>query len=147
MQGYVGGKAADQYLVQLVQGASPEQLVAMLLDGAQRFLNQVVDAINKRDIPTKARYVNRVSDIIEELILRLNHDEGGELVTNLTRIYEWWMNELFDASQKNQPERLELILRQMGEMRDTWEELHRKKSGVAQQQQAKPPTSLDGLIG
>jgi flagellin-specific chaperone FliS len=54
-------------------------------------------------------------------MLRLNHEEGGELVTNLTRLYEWWLNEVFAASQKNQPDRLEKISIQMGEVRAAWE--------------------------
>ena len=144
MQEYGGGKAAEQYLIQRIQGASPEQLVAMLLEGGQRFLNQAITAMKNRDIPGKARHLHRVSDIILELTVRLNHEDGGELVGNLDRIYDWWMRELFDAAQMNQPERLQLIQRQMGEMRATWEELHQKKSGTGQPTSA--PVSLDGLV-
>lgn len=132
VQGHVSGKAADQYLVQRIQGASPEQLVAMLLEGGQRFLNLALQAMKTRDLPNQARYVNRVADIIIGLKERLNHDDGGELVENLIRIYDWWMDELFDAAMKNQPERLQVISSQMGEMRATWEELHQRKAGNAQ---------------
>ena len=45
MQGYAGGKATSQYLAQRVQGASPELLVAMLLEGGQRFINLAVNAM------------------------------------------------------------------------------------------------------
>jgi len=144
MQEYGGGKAAEQYLAQRIQGASPEQLVAMLLEGGQRFLNLALIAMQNRDIPGKARHLHRVSDIILELTIRLNLEEGGELVTNLNRIYDWWMRELFDAGQKNQPERLQLIQRQMGEMRATWEELHQKKTGAGQPTSSS--VSLDGLV-
>lgn len=132
MQGHVSGKAADQYLVQRIQGASPEQLVAMLLEGGQRFLNLALQAMKTRDLPNQARYVNRVADIIIGLKERLNLDDGGELVENLIRIYDWWMDELFDAAMKNQPERLQVISGQMGEMRATWEELHQRKAGSSQ---------------
>jgi len=76
---------------------------------------QAVAAIRRRDIPTRARLVNRVSSIVEELAIRLNHEEGGELVENLTKVYDWWLKELFEASQKNEPERLEAIERQIAE--------------------------------
>jgi flagellar secretion chaperone FliS len=145
MQGYPGGNAADQYLVQRVQSASPEQLVALLLEGGQKFLNQALVAMKNKDIPAKARSLNRVSDILIELAARLNHQEGGELVGNLIRVYDWWMRELFEGSQRNQPERLTMIRNQMGEMRDTWEELHRKK--YLAHASANTSTNLDELIG
>jgi len=131
VQGYVSGKAADQYLVQRIEGASPEQLTALLLEGGQRFLNLTLQAMKSRDLPNQAKYVNRVADIIVGLKERLNHEDGGEVVENLIRIYDWWMNELFDGAMKNQPERLQMILNQMGEFRATWEELHQRKTGNA----------------
>jgi flagellar protein FliS len=147
MQEYGGGKAADQYLAQRVQGASPEQLVAMLLEAGQRFLNQAMNAMKNHDIPGKAKHLHRVSDIIVELTARLNHEEGGELVTNLNRIYDWWLNELFEAAQENNTDRLLPIQRQMGEFRITWEELHRKKSTAVQSSQPTGSSvSLDGLV-
>lgn len=128
MQKSPGSKATDQYLVQRIQGASPEQLTAMLLEGGQRFLNLTLQAMNDHDLLNQAQYVNRTSDIIFGLKERLNFDDGGEVVENLIRIYDWWMNEVFDGAQKNQPERLRFIFKQMGEMKETWEELHRRKT-------------------
>jgi flagellar protein FliS len=126
MNTYTGGAAANKYLAQQVNGASPEHLVFMLLEGAQRFLIQAEAALRRRDIPARARLVNRVSSIIEELAIRLNHEEGGELVDNLTRVYDWWLKELFEASQKNQVERLERIERQIGQMKNAWADLERR---------------------
>lgn len=134
-----GKKAADEYLVKRIQGASAELLAAMLLEGSQRFLNLVLQAMQQRDLPNQAKYINRTADILVGLKEQLNHDAGGELVENLDRIYDWWTNELFDGAQKNQPARLQLVASQMGEMRETWEELHRRKtSGEAPPQTPGP---------
>ena len=146
MQPAYSGNITDQYLVQRINGATAEQLVVMLLEGGQRFLGQAISAMANRDIPAKARLVNRVSAIIEELMVRLNHEEGGDLVVNLSRLYEWWLNELFEGSQNNQPDRLERIHRQMGEVRASWEELQQQHhAGVAPHE----PTRLnsEGLVG
>ena len=114
---------ADQYLAQKINGANPEQIVAMLLEGARRFTDQAVAAIQRRDVPSKAKSVNRVSAIIEELMVQLNHENGGEVVENLTRIYEWWLHELFEASRINQAERLRRVAAQMESIQRSWEEL------------------------
>lgn len=115
----------------------------MLLEGGQRFLNLTLKAMKERDLPNQARYVNRVADIIVGLNERLNHEEGGELVENLIRIHDWWTNELFDGAMQNQPQRLQMISSQMGELRATWEELHQRKTKTSQA--PKPTTSLGEL--
>lgn len=145
MQNYQGGKVADQYLLQRLEGASPEQLHAMLLEAGQKFLGLAIVAMNNRDTAAKSRHFSRVSAIIVELRGRLNHEEGGELVLNLTRIYQWWIDVLFESSLKNEPERLQLILNQMAEMRATWEEVHNKKTSAAQAVNTR--ASLDGMVG
>lgn len=145
MQDYGGGKAVEQYLAQRIEGASPEQLVAMLLEGGQKFLNLAMSAMKSQDIAGKAKHLNRVSDIIIELTARLNHEDGGELVNNLDRIYNLWMKVLFEGAKTNQPERLLFIQRQMGEFRATWEELHQKKTRAARPSSV--TASLNGLVG
>ena len=128
MQSAYGGNATDNYLIQRINAASPERLVAMLLEGGQRFLGLAMAAMNKRDVPEKARMVNRVSAIIEELTVRLDHEHPSELVVNLARLYDWWLNEVFQGSQSNQVQRLETVYRQMGDLRQTWEQLAQRKS-------------------
>jgi flagellar protein FliS len=121
-------KANDQYLTQRVIGASPEQLMAILLEGAQRFLAQAEQALAKRDFAAKAKAINRVTAIIEELTLRLNHEEGGELVGNLTRVYDWWGREIIAAGADLDSGRLERVSRQMADLRLAWEQSFQKRS-------------------
>jgi len=136
------GKAANNYLIQEISGSSPEHIMFMLLEGAQRFLLQAVVAIKRRDITTRARMVNRVSSIVEEMAVRLDHEGGGELVLNLTRIYDWWLKELFEASQKNQAERLEVIERQIAEMKAAWADLDQRQAPVPQ-----AAFTVQGMVG
>lgn len=128
MKGYTAGKATDQYLLQRIQAASPEQMAALLLEGGQRFINLTLVAIEQKNLTEQARCTNRVADIILELKERLNHQDGGEVVENLDRIYDWWINEVFDGAQNGQLERLKRVSALMGEMKETWEELHRRKA-------------------
>lgn len=124
-------RAQDEYLLQRINSASPEQLVALMLEGAQRFIAQAVQAIGRRDVPARARAINRASAIVEELMVRLNHEDGGETVQNLVRIYEWWSFEMFEASATSRVDRLERLSAQMGQMRETWEQAHSGRSGRA----------------
>ena len=116
--------AADPYLIQRVLSASPEQLVAILLEGAQRFLGRASQALRNRDFHGMSSNLSRVAEFIAELELRLNHEAGGALVDLLDRTYSFWTLELMEASRTKDPTRLEVLAAQMGEMRTTWEELH-----------------------
>ena len=124
-------KANDQYLVQRVMGASPEQLVALLLEGAQRFLTQAVQAIGRKDYAAKGQSLNKVSAILEELEVRLDLEQGGELAQNLFRVYDWWSHEVMEASASLDPSRLERVSAQMGDMRQSWEQSFQKRIGAA----------------
>ena len=63
MQAYPDPKAAQLYLAQRLETASPEQLVAILLEGGQKYLSLALAALKANDIPGKVRHVNRVSRI------------------------------------------------------------------------------------
>jgi flagellar protein FliS len=158
MQNGYGGKPANNYLAQRINGATAEELAALLLEGACRFLLQAAAAIRRKDIAERTRLVNRVSLIMDELLSMLN-PEGGEVVDKLHGIYIWWIKELFEAGRGNEPERLEAIVRQMVAMRAGWEELSQsnRQAQVQAQTQAQPTQftaepkqtgfSLQGLVG
>jgi flagellar biosynthetic protein FliS len=119
--------ANSQYLVQRVLGASPQQLMAILLEGGQRFLTRGVEATKRGDIAGKAHFTNKALAIVEELTLRLNHQEGGELVNHLLGVHDWWTREILAASATKDAVRLERVSRQMGEIRQAWEQLDQKR--------------------
>ncbi len=120
-------KAYDPELAQRVAEASPELMVAMLLEAAQRFLDQAITAMHRNDHAMKGQAVNRVYAIIEELTARLNLEQGGDLASDLDLIYEWWSWELLQASAQMETGRLEKMIGLMGELKQSWEQLHRSK--------------------
>jgi len=109
-----------QELSQRISTAAPQELVAMLLEGASGFTDRVVLAIQQRDASAKVRMVNKVSAIIEHLATMLNYEDGGAVVDNLARIYEWWLRELLDASAADASARLQAISSQMGTLKESW---------------------------
>lgn len=104
----------------------PEEVAALLLEGSRRFLAEVVTAIRGGDGPAKRSRSIRVASIIEELMIRLDHEAGGELVQNLARVYEWWLHELLEGGRQGEVERLERIAGQMEVMQRVWEEKARQ---------------------
>lgn len=122
--------ANHHYLTQRVVSAGPEQMVVLLLEGAQRFVLQASHAIHRRDFEAKAQAINKTLAILDELGRRLDHEQGGELAGNLLRLYRWWGNEMLEAGFKLDTSRLERVSGQMAEMRQTWEQAARPRTGA-----------------
>jgi flagellar biosynthetic protein FliS len=143
------GNQANPYLAQRVNSASPEELAAMLLGGAERFLLQAVAAIQRKDHLEKARLMTRVSAIMQRLLGMLNPEADRQLVNRLHGIYIWWIKEMFDGSRYNRPESIERVVRQMSWMRASWEELSRRQTVGAQAADAPVESSfsVEGLVG
>jgi flagellar protein FliS len=125
-------QSADAYLTQRITGASPEQQAALLMEAGQRFLGKGIKAIEQKDPVALARSLARVAEIITEAAFRLNHEEGGELVQNLLKVYDWWTREILEASPAKDAARLRVISHHMGEIRQAWEKLHEKRTTGAQ---------------
>ena len=125
-------KSADSYLVQRIMGAGPEQQAALLMEAGQRFIGKAIKAMDTKDHTETSRCLRRVTDIINECFTRLNHEDGGELVENLLRIYDWWTREILEASGTRETNRLTAVSLQMGEIRQAWEQLAEKQAKTLQ---------------
>lgn len=121
----------DAYLVQRVMSAGPEQQAALLMEAGQRFIGKAIKAMEQSNHLEVGRCLSRVTEIINESTLRLNHEEGGELVDNLSKVYDWWIWEVFEASSTKDTARLQRLSNHMGEIRQAWEQLYLKLSGAS----------------
>lgn len=99
----------------------PEHMVVLLLEGGQRFLVKLEESLTSDEPGLKEHFSRKVLAIIEELHRRLNHEQGGELVDNLAKLYEWWRREILLAGAEGDAERLRRVHAQMGEVRQGWE--------------------------
>ncbi len=122
-------KSADAYLSQRVLGASSEQQAALIMEAGQLHLGKAIQALNRNDPSVATRSFIRVSEVIQEATLRLNHEDGSELVQNLEKLYGYWTREIMAAAYIKDTARLMAVAKGMGEVRQAWEEFHQKKAG------------------
>ena len=111
--------------------SSPSELVVMLYDGAIRFLNQAVDAIEARDIRTKARASDRALAIIQHLNLSLDMDRGQEISIELERLYSFVIGKIVDGSRQLSAKDLEEAIKVLDILRSAWSELAQKEKAGA----------------
>ena len=112
--------AYNQYKQNDIMLASPEELTLMLYNGAIKFVNQAINAIDENEIEKAHISIVKTGDIIIELIATLNMDY--EISKGLRSLYEYLSDRLMEATIHKDKEILEEVLPFFTELRDTWKE-------------------------
>lgn len=107
--------------------ASPAELTLMLYDGAIKFCNIAIMAIEKKDYMKANDNLKRAQAIISELRATLDHKY--EVWEDFDRVYEFIYHVLVEANIKKDVELVDIALKHIREMRDTWKEVMRLNKG------------------
>lgn len=112
----------DSYRKTQIDTASPEALILMLYDGALRFIAQAEDAFEAKNNEQISNSLLRVQAIITELMTSLDKEKGGEIATNLERLYLFFLEKLTDSNLKKIPEPMRQVKPLIEDLRNTWAE-------------------------
>lgn len=115
--------AAQAYGARKVETASPAELTLMLYEGAIKFCNIAMGAIEKKDYEKANINIQKARNIIVELQSTLDHKY--KVAEDFDIIYDYIFHKLVDANMKKDPEILEEALNQIRDMRDAWKEIMR----------------------
>ena len=115
--------AYAQYNNSKVLTASPAELVLMLYDGAIKFCNIAVMAIESKDVQKAHTNIVKVERIIDHL--RLTLDMKYPVAQDFERIYEYIARRLVEANMKKDKEIMEEVCEHLRSVRETWKEVMR----------------------
>ena len=110
-----------QYNNSKILTASPEELTLMLYDGAIKFCNIAIMAVEKNDMEKTHSNIVKVQRIIDEF--RATLDRKYPVAEDFDRIYIYMLQRLFEANIKKDKTILEEVLIHLHSMRDTWKEV------------------------
>lgn len=106
------------------QTAPPGQLVLMLYDGAIRFLEKGLAGFQISDLAESNMAVHnnlqRAMDIIRELNLSLNMEQGGEFAMTLRRLYDYFDRRIWESNVQKRPEGIKEVIGHLTVLRDAW---------------------------
>jgi flagellar secretion chaperone FliS len=111
------------YQRQAILTAPPERLLVMLYDGACRFLLQAATCFREGAAPKGLERLNRAEAIIDELLVTLDLEAGGEIAQNLQGLYVFFKQQLAEARMEHEPAKVDWVRGQMSELRDAWAEV------------------------
>lgn len=115
--------AYAQYNNSKVLTASPAELTLMLYEGAIKFCNIAIVAIEEKDIPKAHNNIVKVQKIIDHL--RATLDMKYPVAKEFDNVYAYLSRRLIMANVKKDTEILNEILEHLRSVRDTWKEVMR----------------------
>ena len=109
-----------KYANNKINTASGEELTLMLYDGALKFCNQAIIALENKDLQKANNLLIRVQDILQEFQITL--DRRYPIAEDLFNLYDFLIDRTMTANLKKDPVIIEEIIGFIREMRETWKQ-------------------------
>ncbi|MZQ99734.1 MAG: flagellar export chaperone FliS [Acidaminobacter sp.] len=106
-----------------VSTAPQKKLILMLYDGVIQNLKAAEAALEVKNLQIAHQKILKGQLIIEELMVTLNFDEGGDIAKDLYKLYEYFHWSLVQANIKKDPTALIEIRQYLEELRGSWQQI------------------------
>jgi len=104
-----------------VCASSPYELVLVLFDGLLDELNRARGHIETSHYELKGVSLEKCMNILNALNSTLDYEQGGALVHDLSRLYDYCMHRLVDVSVSLSVAGIDEVAQLLGQIRDGWE--------------------------
>lgn len=123
-------RAYGQYNNSKILTASPGELTLMLYEGAIKFCNIAIIAVEQKDIEKAHTNIQKTEHIID--YFRQTLDMKYPVAEDFERVYSYLSQRLIEANMKKDKEILQEVNMHLRSMRDNWKEVMKrsKEQGV-----------------
>lgn len=123
--GHYMNSAMNQYRQTGIAAATvetdPVKLIAMLLGGAIDRLAYARGAMLRKEREAKHHYLSSAMSIIEHLRLVLDRKAGGEIASNLGRLYDYMLGRLPAANLADDTAAVDEVIGLLREIKSGWD--------------------------
>ena len=106
--------------------ATPVELVLVLTDGLLEELARARGHITAKRYEQKALSLDKCTQIINGLASSLDFEQGGEVVANLGRLYDYCAARLYRAGVDMDPVPIDEVVGLLTTIRAGWQDVHDK---------------------
>ncbi len=110
-----------------VSDSDKVNIITMLYDGAVNFTRTAKEKVETGDSAGKTLYIRKSSAIVKELLNSLNMD-GGEVAQNLSKLYNFILDNLLKADMQNDLKAIEDAEKVIEILRDAWNEIQQAQA-------------------
>jgi len=111
---------SEAYLESRIRSADPIELIAILYEYAILSVREARASLAKKDIAERSRKISKAVAIIGELDSSLNHSAGGQIATNLARLYQYIRERLTAANIKKEDAPLAEVESLLNTLAEAW---------------------------
>ena len=120
----MGNNPYNEYLKNKVMTATPGELTLMLYEGAVKFGNISIKAIEDGDMETAHTNIIKVQNIIDEF--RRTLDFKYPVAQDFENVYRYLSQRLIEANIHKDKDIMEEVVKHLRSMRDNWKEVMKK---------------------
>ncbi len=113
----------SEYHNNSISTSSQGRLVMMMYEGAIRFVTMAMTCMDQKDVSGQGSNIQKTYDIVNELSLALNMDEGGEVSRKLDNLYQFILKQLTLANIKSDKKALESVLKILSTLKEGWDQV------------------------
>ncbi len=96
------------------------KLIVLLYEGAVKFLRQAITELEAGNFMEKGQCINKAVDIINELDVCLDVEQGGEIAQNLRALYGFMRRHLVEANSNRDPRRIRDVIALLNDLCEGW---------------------------
>ena len=117
--------ALSTYRETKVTTAGQGQLIIMLYNEATRYLDEALQLLGAEmkspgSIEKFGKAVVKAQEIITELMVSLDFEQGGDIARNLFSLYTWFNRELIEANISKDSHRISVVRNFINDLRSAW---------------------------
>jgi|SaaInlStandDraft_3_1057020.scaffolds.fasta_scaffold167643_1 flagellar secretion chaperone FliS len=117
---------AKHYKRKQIESSSPGKLIVMLYEKAIEHLDNAEEAINGKNLDRIESFHNSVitcQNIITELTVSLDIENGGDVANNLFRLYDFMNYRLVDSNIRKDTKALDEVRGLLKTLKSGWEQV------------------------
>ena len=121
----------NHYKETQIMTASQGKLIVLLYEGAVRFINNAITAIQENKLDVCNNSLIRAQDIITELALSINFD-AGEIASKMYNLYMYFNKQLLEANIQKDTEMMVQVRDMIADILESWRQVADKPVAGAQ---------------
>jgi len=122
------GNARKSYQKTSIETADILKLVILCYETAIKDLEVARDYHENNAIDKGYDKIHHAQDIITELLLGLDYEQGGEISVNLSKLYNFMLRQLMGINSSQDTLIYGHIIKMLSELKDAWEQVRKTAS-------------------
>ncbi|MFP4431956.1 MAG: flagellar export chaperone FliS [Spirochaetota bacterium] len=124
----MNGNPVNAYKQTTVKTANQGQIIVMLYDEAVKQLDYAKQLLDEgtKELDKVNNAIGKAQDILTELTVSLDFEQGGEMAQNLFSLYMFFNNQLTLANIEKDTKRLTQVRAFLRDLREAWAQISSK---------------------